>query len=774
MEFLTRLILKFPRFLVVCITIITVLFALSIMNLEVEADITKAIPSDLPEAIFLERIDGMFPQQEFFIIALIADPLFTADRIVKLDTLTRRFTEIEGAGNVLSPVNLELITGTDEGIEVSEILPSLPHTEEDVSSFRHELTTNTLYRKTFLSRDETAALILIQVEKGDLREAMLSQIKQIIEEEKSEGETYRIAGESVTLSEVKNIITEDLMLLSPLVVLVILSILFISFRHVRGVVLPVLTVIISAVWTLGIMSLLHVPLSVMTTVVPTILIAIGSAYGIHIINRFMLTEASDTRELIRKTVHHTGLAVLMAGFTTIAGFLSFLSSDLAMIREFGIFTAVGVLCALVFSLTFIPAILYLLPLPARKRPSYNTDKDQRGWLASALKTLGLRTVKHTRVILFIMFVSLVFSATGIARLRVESDLVQMFKKTSKVMQDNEFFNDYFNGAMTMQIVFESKQADRIKDPEVLHAMQGIQEFAETFDLVGSSQSLADLIQNIHEVMHTGDLDRDTLPESRNLVSQYLLLYSLTADEDTLEDLVNYDYSAANVTLFMKSSNLSAMHTFEQEIKNYVDRHIDLEGITVTPTGRITAMSVLSELVVKSQLLSITISILLVLLITSTLLRSIILGVISTVPILITIIINFGLMGWLDLPLDMATVLIASVAIGIGIDYSIHYITHYIRERTDGNSVAVAIERSHQGTGKAIVYNALSVAAGFLVLVFSTLASIGILGLMIALTMTVASFGSLTIIPAILSILERRGLLDARIQKGVTDTLFPLE
>ena len=252
------------------------------------------------------------------------------------------------------------------------------------------------------------------------------------------------------------------------------------------------------------------------------------------------------------------------------------------------------------------------------------------------------------------------------------------------MQDNEFFNTYFSGTMTMQVVFESEEADRMKDPEVLTAMQDLQAYAETFEFVGSSQSLADIIEEMHFVMSGNSGEHNLLPESRKLVSQYLLLYSLTGDDKTIENLVNYNYSAANLTLFMKSSNLTKMLNFEKDIEHYIHKNINLNGITITPTGRITAMSVLSNLIVKSQLLSITVSLLLVLLITSTLLRSFILGMISTIPILITLLVNFGLMGYFDLPLDMATVLIASVAIGIGIDYSIHYITHYISERAKGN------------------------------------------------------------------------------------------
>ncbi len=774
MKLLSSLIIRFPRLLIMIVAFLTIFFSVMIMNLEVEADITKAIPSDLPEAVFLEKVDQIFPKQEFIIVGLIANPLFTVQNIEKLDILTRRFSAIEGVGSVLSPVNLDLIQGSDEGIEVTKILDHLPKNEEEIEAFRKEITTNRLYKGTFISSDETAALILIQIENGEHREQMLTEIKSIISEVKSDGETYRVAGEGATLSEVKNIITSDLIFLSPLVVLVILTILFLSFRNVRGVILPILTVIISAVWTLGIMSIMNIPLSIMTTVVPTILIAIGSAYGIHIINRFMTIKSEERDYLMRETIQQTGVAVLMAGLTTIAGFLSFLSSDIDMIREFGIFTAIGVMCALFFSLTFIPALLYIAPLPSRRRSAYHTDEEHAGRLGSALASLGSFSSHRKGVILLIVLVLIIFSVTGITRLRVESDLVQMFGKDSSVMQDNEFFNTNFTGTMTMQIVFESDEADRMKDPEVLKSISDLQAFAESFDFVGSSQSLSDVLKEMNRVMHADDETFDAIPQSKNLVSQYLLLYSLTGDESTLENLVNYDYSKANVTLFVKSSNLTAMNAFEQEMKTYIAENIDLEGITITPTGRITAMSVLSELIVKSQLLSITVSLILVLLITSLIFRSLYLGAISTIPIIITILFNFGLMGHLDLPLDIATVLIASVAIGIGIDYTIHYISHYISERTFGIDVAEAIRNTHRTTGKAIVYNALSVGAGFLILIFSSLASVGILGAMVALTMATSSLGSLTIIPAILTIMEKRTALHKTIRKGARETLSRTE
>ncbi len=770
MKPLAKAVTRYPKVILACIIALTLFFSLMIMNLEVEADITKAIPSDLPEMIYLDYVNEIFPKQEFIIVGVSSEDLFTPGHIALLDELTGAFSQLPGVGQVMGPTNLDLIRSVEGGIEVFPILEHLPRDTAETEQFREEITTNRLYKGTFISSDENTAIILIQIEDGSRRETMIASIKAIISSrEKENSLRYRIAGEGATLSEVKTIITKDLMVLSPLVSFVLLFVLFLSFRNVRGVLLPILAVIISVIWTLGIMSILHVPLSIMTTVVPTILIAIGSAYGIHIINRFMSALENDREQAIVETIEHTGTAVFMAGLTTMAGFLSFLSSHIDMIREFGIFTAIGVLCALIFSLTFISVMLYLLPVPKRRRAAQGMNGEETV-LGRVLSRTGDAVFRQKAPILLISVLLLVFSVSGVFRLRVESDLVQMFGTNSKVMQDNEFFNENFAGTMTMQIIFESSESDSMKNPEVLKAIQGVQEYALTFDFVGGAQSLADMVVEMNRIMR----GENQLPDSKRLISQYLLLYSITGDESTLENLVNFDFSMANLTLFVKSSNLTAMQAFEKQMEEYIDEHIVLQDLSVSISGRITALSVLSELIVDSQLLSIIISLLLVFLITAGIFRSVLLGLISTVPIMLTIGVNFALMGWLDIPLDIATVLIASVAIGIGIDYNIHYISHYTYERKEGKDVREAVRNTNSTTGKAIIYNAVSVGAGFLVLIFASLASVGILGVMIAVTMGVSSLLSLTLIPTILILMEHFKSFGKPVTRELPDPLRDLE
>ncbi|MBN2442874.1 MAG: RND family transporter [Spirochaetales bacterium] len=773
MRILSTIIKKIPWGIIGLIIIITLVLGYMIKDLDVEADITKAIPDTLPEVKYFNKINEIFPKQEFFIVGLIADNIFTREIVAKLDKITREFENLEGVGQVLSTTNLNIIVGSEDGIEVTPILDKLPETKQELEDFRLNITTNRLYKDTFLSKDEKATIILIQIVVSEAREHILKNIKEIIDDNKAEGEQYRIAGEAATLTEVKNIITDDLILLSPIVVFVILFILFLSFRNIRGVILPILTVIISVIWTLGIMSIMKVPLSIMTTVVPTILIAIGSAYGIHIINRYYhdLKSGKDKKQSITETIKHTGLAVLMAGLTTMAGFLSFLSSRIEMIREFGIFTAVGVICALIFSVTFIPALLYILPVPKRISSNINSEKGGKiSPFGKILSRLGNFTYSKKFIILLITLIILIGSIAGIFNLRVESDLVQMFGKNTKIMQDNEFFNRYFNGTMTLQLIFESDEPDKMKEPEILKGMVEFQDYVKQFEIVGSSQSLADMIMEMNRVMNGDRQEFQVIPDSKKLVSQYLLLYSLTGDESELENLVNYDFSKANITLFVKSANLTALKNFEKEINHYISENLIFKDVEIHITGRISTISVLSELIVQSQLLSIIISLILVLIITAGIFRSLILGLISIIPIIITICLNFGLMGWLNLPLDIATVLIASVAIGIGIDYTIHYISHYRTERMSGVPVEEAIINTNSTTGKAIIYNASSVGFGFLVLILSSLASIGVLGAMIALTMLVTSLGSMTLIPAIFVLMEKRKFFRTSVLKQAPDAI----
>ncbi|MBN1699378.1 MAG: RND family transporter [Spirochaetales bacterium] len=777
MNILSKAITKKPQLIIAVIAIITAVLGYMIKDLDVEADVTAAIPSYIPEVKYFDRINEIFPKQEFFIIGLVSDNIFTGKIIRKLDTLTNEFKTIDGIGQVLGPTNVDIIEGTDEGIEVFPILETIPETAEEIEEYRKTITTNRLYKDTFISKDEKAAVILIQIEDGENREKILGRIKSIIDRHKEDGEQYRIAGEAATLTEVKAIIIKDLLFLSPIVICVILLVLFLSFRNIRGVLLPVLTVVISVIWTLGIMSVLNIPLSIMTTVVPTILIAIGSAYGIHIINRFIhdVKKGEDKKQAITETIKHTGLAVIMAGLTTVAGFLSFLSSGIEIIRGFGIFTAVGVVCALIFSITFIPALLYLLPIPGKlSTPDNATGGKKTFSLQRILSGLGDAVFRGKSIVLLAALLVIIISIIGIFKLRVESDLVQMFGRNTKIMQDNEFFNRYFSGTMTLQVVIESDEADKIKEPEVLREIDDFQKYVDGFDIVGSSQSIAGMIKEMNRVMNGDNEKFYRIPDSKKLIGQYLLLYSLTGNESTLENIVNYDYSKANITIFVKSVNLKKLEEFEEHIRTYIRDNFDRDGLEINVTGRISTIMVLSDLIVQSQLLSIVISLVLVFLITAVIFRSVILGVISTIPIIITICLNFGLMGLLDIPLDLATVLIASVAIGIGIDYSIHYISHYKTERNNGASVLDAIKNTNSTTGKAIIYNACSVGFGFLVLVLSSLASIGVLGAMIALTMFVTSMGSMTLIPAILAVVEKRSFFRKSLYKKSPDALSGME
>jgi len=730
---LTTAVQKIPRLIVGLVVLLTLIFGYAIKDLRIEADFTDAIPSYLPEMRYLDEVNSIFPRQEFVIVGLIAEDIFTSSRIGELDRLAREFEMLSGVGQVISPTNVSLIQGSEEGIEVSPILERLPETAQEIDEFRREITTNRLYENTMVSRDGTAAIILVQIENDDEREQILSEIRAIVNANRSDGVIYRVAGESATLAAVKEMITNDLVLLSPLVVLVIILILFASFRSVRGVVLPVLTVVIATVWTLGIMSIAGIPLSIMTTVVPTILIAVGSAYGIHIINRFNLDmrERPDKDWAIANTIRHTGIAV---------------------IREFGLFTAIGVVCSLLLALTFVPAILSFAPVAPKHVKTKGANAGDL--LVKPLIGLGAITTSKSRILLIAAALLLAVSALGIANLRVESDLAQMFGKKTQIMQDNAFFNRNFSGTMTLQIVIEGDAPDAVKKSDVLRRIEQIQAYVDQFELVGGSQSIVDIIKEMNRVMNAEQDSFYTIPESKNLVGQFLLLYSLTGKESVLENLVSYDYSTANLTVFLKSSNLTSLRSLENAINAYIAGNIDLHDIDIHITGQASTLTVLSELIVQSQLLSIGISLVLVFLITSIIFRSALLGVICTIPIVVTIVMSFGLMGWLDIPLDLATVLIASIAIGTGVDYSIHYINHYRTARTNGLMPGAATTQTNTMTGTAIIYNAVAVGAGFLVLAFSSIASIGVLGAMIALTMLVSSLGALILIPAILSSFER--------------------
>jgi predicted RND superfamily exporter protein len=558
-------------------------------------------------------------------------------------------------------------------------------------------------------------------------------------------------GMPFVIQSLGDIISSDMLFLAPLTAIVIILLLFISFRNWRGVLLPLLTVVISIIWTIGLMGLLGVKISIISDTIPVILLAVGSAYTIHVINRINETQGENYRERIRQAMDYIIIPVFLAAITTMAGFISFIfGSYLTMIGSFGIFMASGVGFALLLSVTFAPALLAWLPEPGRLVKERNSH-----FLNRPLEMLSDRILKHPSRVIAIWSVILAIAIGGAFMIKRKVDVLDYFKRSDLTYVSETIFREKFGGTMPVYVVVKGD----VQSPQVLNVQRKISDFMKTSPEVTHSQSVADLIERMNDVMGEGK----KIPADKLKIQQ---LWFLLEGQDVMSQLVNYELDEGMVSATFSRGGLEEMKKFTRDMDDYIDGNFNnkepskgynpdrvppdsASTISIEYTGLPSLYLNIDRSLLNSQAQSILYAIILVFLMVALILRSLRLGAFAIVPILVTLIVLFGFMGLTGIPLDIATVLVGSVSIGIGVDYAIHMITHLNYEMKKGQELGDAVRHAVRISGRAICINVLAVALGFLVLVLSNLVPLQRFGILVAVTMIISGSAAITLLPALL-------------------------
>ncbi|HPP81593.1 MAG TPA: MMPL family transporter, partial [Deltaproteobacteria bacterium] len=532
--------------------------------------------------------------------------------------------------------------------------------------------------------------------------------------------------------------------------------LFLFFRHLRGMLLPLVSVAISAVWTVGLMALSHIPLTIVTTALPVALMACGSAYGIHVVENVMADSFAGMRGKggIDNAVARIRIPVFMAALTTMAAFISLCTTPIVPLTHFGLLSAFGIFTAMGLALTFVPAMLTILEARGREIvPHHHTRRDLVGPL---LHWFSRVSIKHSRLVIVLSFVVLAVSIFFGRHVKSDLNLIEDFRERSPIRTADRILNEKFGGTSLFQVVFETKGQDDIKDPAVLRDMERLQARLMDIDQVGKAVSIVDFVKRMNQAMHDGDPAFYTIPESRELVAQYLLLFSFSGGGEDLDSFVDYNYQKGQILLQMKTQSGYLASEVEEVVRRFNGSEGKAERLeNVFTTGLAMLAKEFNRVVVTSQVRSFIFSFVLCFVITAGVFRSLRLGVYSMMPLIVPIALDFAIMGVSGIRLNAATATVASIDIGMGIDYSIHLLNRYRHERRYGQSVEEALSTAIHTSGRGIVYNALAVAAGFLVLAPSQFVIISQMGILVAVDMLTIAVSALTFLPACIMLLPPR-------------------
>lgn len=720
----------------------SVFFAWQIPRLSFKTSIYDLQIEDLPETTRYEDFKKLFGSDEIIRIVVKTDDVFETATFAKVSELAEAVSKIDGVRRVVS------LPGIKQAIDLTGNW-SLEKFYAVVSQVR-------LFKKNLFSDDrKTTALTLVLKADSD-PDQIIPQVERLISTAGNGFSIYQVGMPLISQALVR-FTEKDFFRLPPITFLLIAVILFVIFRKVRYILIPLGCVCLVLIWTFGLMALLETPLSMLTMIVPVFLIAVGTAYCLHIVSEYLacIREVDSPQAASIATFANISFPTALAVLTTIIGLGSLLVNRIPTIREFALFSCFGMFSLLVITLGVLPAVLALIPLPFEKRYQEKRAPDFFDRLIEKIIHIVLNKQK---VAFSILGAIVVICSIGILRIRVETNPVGYFKSDTPVIQ--HFYDIYrdLSGSFPINVVVESKDTDHFEDPRHLADIARFQEFLSTLPGVDKTISFADYMKLVNYVLNAFDPKFYALPEegfeSRMVINNYTTMLG----QDMFDRFMNPGLSKTNIVLLTHISSSREFLKTRDKIIAHAQRSF-ARDLSLDVTGFGIVISASSHHLTNGQVKSLLLTMMLIFTIMFILFLSVKVGLIAILPNLFPIVVNFGIMGWLGIELSMVTSIIASIAIGLAVDDTIHYLFRYNRLFRKDLDDKRAIRDTLKQIGRPIVFTTLTICAGFSILMFSSFKPTAVFGIMMTITLLSALVGDLILLPSLMQHVELVTLWD---------------
>ncbi len=759
MEKILNNLLKTPWLILAITVAITAFFFLEMKeNTTMETNLDKYMPQDHPAFIYSDKAEKWFNIQDGIIIAVEnKNGIYNSETLDTIKKLTKRFQKFDeiNKNDVTSLYNADNIVGTDDGMDVKRFYKRVPNTKEKLLSLQENVRKNDMIYGRLVSENEQVTVIIAEIGDDVFTQQFYNEILESAKMSETNDIKIHVAGRPIVEGEMALLGPADMKKMIPIVILVIIIVLFFTLKSVKGTLITIGVVFFSTVWAFGLMATVGIPIYAVSTMIPVMLIAIGVADGIHLYSHLHTyidhNPKASKLDATKDMIIHMWKPVVMTSITTAVGFMSLLTSEVYPVKYFGIFTAFGVLMAMVFSLVFLPAAIMIFGTPKAKKINQNEDKEGHSHSKLA-NNFAATVIKNKYISIIGSALIIVLSIVGMQKIWINSSFLDKFEKDSDIVLTDKFINENFGGTSSLNLILDSEgKKDVFKEPSVLKLVDKMQKDVNAqLQVVGNTFSLADYINRMNKVMNADKEEFNTIPDNKNMIAQYLLLYEMSGDPENLTKVVDYNYERINITFQLKKDDSKSINSALDIIHSYEDEFNNM-GISLNYAGSGYKGLVFTDLILEGQIKSLILSLIIIIVLISIMFKNIKIGFISSVPIILTAGISFGIMGFLNIPLSTTTALLSSIAIGIGIDYAVHFLEQYrINAAISDDKVKVAqLTMAH--SGKAIIFNAIVVIAGFLVLMFSVFPPNRELGALVSLNMFTSFVGTVTIMLVLLNI-----------------------
>ncbi len=750
--------LKNRTWILLGVGVLTLLFGFMALRVDLDRNPEEMLFQGDPDYPLLRKFLETFGYDEIVVAAYAADDVLKQEHLQTLKTITDELLALQGVDRVLSLVNaVDVVTAGDGSLELQPLLQGNPATPADREALRRKIEENPHYQGLLLSPDSGSTLMDITLKSGldmEQRKLLLQDIERIFSEHGA-GKRFLLSGAPFGRQEMFRCLQRDMTFLFPLSLLLLVAAMYGFFRNLLWAVLPLAITSICVLWAVGGMSMLNYPFNLLSVIVPTVLLIIGTSDCIHILSRYgdCLQRGGSPDTSALDTLYAMALPCLLTTITTMAGFLSLLLSPLGSIRQFGVANAVGIGFAYILSMLLLPLGLRMFKAGDAPRPG--SESPER--LDTLLNRI-FRLVMGKRVpLLLVSSCMILLGAYGTTRLRVETDLPKFFAGDSRGVVDAEKIEETFGGFLPVHVILNSHRPDGLKDPGLLREIDRLCTFLREQDGVDKVLSITDLLKLANRRLHENDAAFHRIPETRSEIAQLLLMLELTDAGDLLARFCDAPYTVASVGVRSRHHDFYSIQALQDTVSGYLEPRLGrFPEVThhVTGTSVLCANTLLPLLGGLKESLFLALCVIFLLMVI--LFRSVPLGIVSMIPNILPIVLTLGTMGLGNLSLNIVNAPVAAVALGLAVDDTIHFLTGFRKEFARDRNYAGAIEKTLVRTGRPILITSLVLAAGFGTLLFSDFHPTRSFGVLISLTVLYAVFADLVLLPVLLLVFKPLG------------------
>ena len=688
--------------------------------------------------------------------------LYKSVEIVEVFSNPIELSDINGADDTLR--NLKFIEQDETGKRI------LPSTEKDFEEYMNRLTANPVFKYNYYALNKNgdvqalAATVMLRRQK-DYEQFMNYFWAMIRKYDKDPVHMY-LQGGLVFDKFINDNNQRDLEKYIPLVLLVVILTFYFNFRTVRGVVLPTLTVVIATIITMGIMGFLGIKLTMVSTLLPPLIIATGSSYSIRLFNQHLLdleyTHKNGKFEGLKRSLYSSFPIVFLAGLTTFIGFMTMVVNRIPALSDLGLLAALGTALSVMVSVVLIICVLYLAELLPLHTGREGEEKREPNMIVTGTVNFCSRiTLKYHTSLMIITAVTLAVSIIGITRVTTETSATSFFKKDSYVRKSLSRTNELFKGTYIINLIFSPGEGKSIYDHDFLQYIEDVRQWLDqpgqdTGHRILYNSGFGDFIKRMNMAMNNEDPAFYSIPDTMTILD-YMELFSGDDDNgdgraDMFETVISPDSGKTNLMVRIGTYGDEVMTTKKSQmtidhICKYLDAKSNPGGYTYMVTGGPTNFNIVSRYIIQGQIEAILLSITIIFLLMFVLYRNLGASIASLVPITCTVVWIFGIMGFAGIPLGMAQTLVASIAIGVGVDDTIQFTITLRRNLRRGMNFREAVRATHLEAGLAMIYTSVALMFGFAVFIFSTFTPIQESGLLVSGVIFFVTMANLILLPS---------------------------